>query len=105
METVKFLGISFRSAQHLLCFGMTIGALGLSIIAFVAGILTKRYEIPMFLYCFLGVLSLFISIIAVVKTKWGAFNGPIWSIDCFWYNGLLTIIYLGGATLCWHLAH
>lgn len=31
---------------------------------------------------------------AICKTNWGRNNGPVYSIDCIWFNGLLLCVYI-----------
>lgn len=101
MGTIEFLGITFRSAQHLEWFILTLVTLGANIyfiaVCWVSG---KRYTMPLAFCAISGGFSLFYSILAAIITDFGAVSGPIWSGDCIWYNALLSVIYILGAALC-----
>jgi len=104
MGTIEFLGIAFRSAQHLEWFVFTLITFGANIcfiaVCWASG---KRFKAPCAFCGVLGGLSFFYSILAAIITDFGAASGPVWSGDCIWYNALLAVIYVLGAALCGYL--
>ncbi len=93
MEATEFLGITFRSPQHMHWFVMSMGYLVIvlscvGIRSFLSGSFDKggllRWGI---------VYHLFTSLSAVVITKFGTINGPVYSRDCIWFNALMAALY------------
>lgn len=87
METVEFLGITFRSSGHLGYFLMNCFVL---LLFMVIGLFSRR-----FLEIVLPAMSLsyvFSSFIALVFTKGKNVVGP-YSPDCVWFNALMAIIF------------
>lgn len=101
MEAVEFCGITFRSALHLHHFIRMIIVLGASIAWLFLAIYRRHYEESVAGFvawlCFFGVLSFVASMKAISITKWGVLNGPMWSVDCIWFNALLGTIYFSCA--------
>ncbi len=61
----------------------------------------RLYDLPKFIGIAFGIPFLIISPMAAIKTKLGALNGPLWSVDCIWWNALV-----GGLILSlWALGH
>jgi hypothetical protein len=42
----------------------------------------------------------FTAVSAVFVTKLGTVNGPVYSVDCIWFNGLMVLVYL----IVWRIA-
>lgn len=97
MEAVEFLGITFRSSYHMQWFVMTMIIFGASWVLFGICLVCKCYGAPVIIWGILGIMSLSASMGAITKTKWGTVNGPVYSVDCIWYNGLLMVIYFSSA--------
>ncbi|KKR36716.1 MAG: hypothetical protein UW46_C0007G0022 [Candidatus Yanofskybacteria bacterium GW2011_GWF1_44_227] len=96
METTIFLGITFRSASHLIWFVQSMVILLVSMIYYARKIFTSSREIESFsgptfyLTAFHGITILQ----AIVHTRLGRINGPIYSVDCIWFNSLMVLVYL-----------
>lgn len=100
MEAVEFLGITFRSSYHVDWFIMTMTLFGASLLWSVICLLQRCYEGPVMIWFLLGIVSLATFMSAISQTKFGTINGPVWSVDCIWYNGLLAGIYFFCAGIC-----
>ena len=96
----EFLGIVFRSELHMMWFELTVGVLVLATIILCGFLFFKSYEFPIFIFGSLGVAFLCVSITSVGMTRFGTVNGENWSVDCIWYNALLSVIYFSEAWAC-----
>ncbi len=99
MEPYEFIGITFRSAEHAMWFKFTTSVMLLSVIFAVYRFRKKAYNAPAVLWFWLACSEFGFSTNAVHRTNFGEIDGPIWSSDCIWYNGLLAIVYLALALL------
>lgn len=100
MEAVALFGITFRSGYHLSWFLITMTLFGASVVCSVICLWQRCYSWPIEIWFFLGIMSLGTSLSAITVTHFGVINGPIWSMDCIWYNGLLAGIYFSCAGIC-----
>lgn len=94
MEAVELFGITFRSEHHLHWFIMTMMLFGASLLCAAICMWRKLYMGPFAIWGSLSFISFSTFMSAIVETKLGMVNGPVWSVDCIWYNGLLTALYL-----------
>jgi hypothetical protein len=90
METVKSL-LTFRSQEHLKWFIMSMfvffGSLYVLSIA--------HDDVPVFfLFRFCTITYAVVSLFAFVVTEGGKINGDVFSVDCIWFNALMSSVYL-----------
>ena len=99
MESVEFSGIVFRSTSHMLWFILTVSIFIILVVVILILLKFKRHNkgfLLLSVYAFIlsGGLHLTGFIIALIKTKGGAINGPRTSVDCIWYNGVMLFVIL-----------
>jgi hypothetical protein len=99
MGSVELWGISFRSVSHMHWFILSTGLLVGHVIIQLAVRFLRPGDGP---FNPTPVLSLhgIVIISAVIKTHFGTVNGPAYSVDCIWFNALMTLIHL----LIWRLS-
>jgi hypothetical protein len=97
MDSMQFLGISFRSAVHVYWFLFSKGILVSSVLAFIALVRWRRWrgtgpmpyrvwEYPLYLHA--GV-----TVLALGWTRGGSMESGSYSPDCIWWNALLAGLY------------
>lgn len=91
MEAVEFLGISFRSEQHLgwFVFSMLIFFISTATV-FISRVNDGRFKLFLVLFLY----HCLVSFIAIIITNFGAINSKSVSVDCIWFNGLMAVLYL-----------
>ena len=98
MESVEFIGITFRHAGHLGWFQISMFILLLTMFVISVGIYKKKYsEIYTILKAwlmFMGFFHSIISILAIFLTNFGAITCGDLSSDCIWFNALMAGIYV-----------
>jgi hypothetical protein len=102
-DPVTILGIAFRSGHHYWHFKVSTAVLGLTLFLAVLSHFEKRrgnnsFPLTGIALCW-GSMYAFLSMEAYRVTQGGTINGPMWSRDCIWFNGLLAIVYLGIAII------
>lgn len=103
INPVEFLGITFRSANHLWRFLLTAFVLVMATAVGIAMIIEKSFYAAAVFWSLLGCIFILVSVDAIQKTNWGAVNGSVYSVDCIWYNALLAGICFSGVVLCLRL--
>jgi hypothetical protein len=86
-QPVEFLGIVFRSSQHM------VWGVGTVLVTLVLIVLTTFFKKPKVFFFGGSFGYLAVAISAVIVTKWGTVNGPTYSVDCIWFNLLICVIY------------
>lgn len=99
MSSPKFLGITFRSANHMYWFRLNIIMLGACIIISAILVFLKVWSLAIPILIAFGTTSALTAITAIIVTRFGKENGPYYSKDCIWFNGLLAGIYFAGMCL------
>jgi hypothetical protein len=91
-ESVIHLGIHFRSVSHYHWFVGSMILLGLSLLCSVlemdkrpVDLMQSWWHWPVF--CHAGT-----SVTAIFVTHFGQVNGPIYSVDCIWFNALMSLM-------------
>lgn len=91
-ESVEWLDIVFRSPDHLIWFKMSLILFAGGFIAFLINFWKPRsswHKLP-------GSLAFFhltASFLAIIHTQGGTINGPVYSVDCIWFNALMGAIH------------
>lgn len=104
-ESIWFLGIGFRSESHLYWFqgSMTFAMASLALFAYcVRGapsddtrrLATIYWAITL---VFHALASITASVYAYKQIYWlgKSPNGPLFSLDCIWFNAMMTVVYVG----------
>lgn len=106
LEQVTFWGLSFRSASHMHWFQMSVVVFALSVLSLLVWFFFFRKSND-FLICPFVMWQLGFAIhvlqppIALIVTRGGTVNGPIYSVDCIWFNALMACIYFLGWRRLW----
>lgn len=98
METIEFWGIGFRSAIHLGWFQGTLIIFTATVVWFLANSIFLRKSITPSVSCvswkFMALFHIIVSFQAIVFTKGGMDNSATSSVDCIWFNALVSFVYL-----------
>jgi hypothetical protein len=71
----------------------TMTVLAISAIYSLVCITRRKTHKPLtYLWVSLGTSSVVTSAEAVAMTNFGTVNGPVYSVDCIWYNAVLAVI-------------
>jgi len=99
-EAPEFLGIVFRSQSHLGWFQFSMAVFGIGMITFGMVLLgcNSIRSMTRGFFPFMRIFHFTASILAVFMTRFGTMNGPIYSVNCIWFNFLMGTIY---CTLYW----
>lgn len=103
MEEIKFSGIKFRSYSHLSWFLLSLLAFLISWLWYMVTENSLPHYSRMLWLCFLlfhsgTAIGAIISVLTNCIKRLPV-NGIIYSIDCIWFNGLLSIVYCLQMTL------
>lgn len=100
MNIVQFLGIEFRSVEHLFWFKLSSATFLAYFVFFAARLIIKKFRKNFIFSVYVSIVSVLfcichfeVSIKAYSFTKGGQINGNLFSADCIWFNGLLAIVY------------
>lgn len=99
MDTIEFLGITFRSIQHMNWFIFTVISLIIIVIINLLFLTPMRRSLSLqilgtYIFMLSGAIHLIALLTALIKTKGGVINGPITSVDCIWFNGVMFFVVL-----------
>ena len=96
MEELSFWGITFRSSEHMAYFILYVCHLSVLAIVTVVWFFSKRSAQSrrniMALWLSTCTGPLLTSISAAFLTKFGTQNGPVFSVDCIWFNALVSAL-------------
>ncbi len=98
-ETVEFLGITFRSWSHVYRFIMSMTFLLTSLL-----LLACASRFLFFVSCGCVGMHLSTTVTASLATGFGHRNGPVYSVDCMWFNAALAVIHWGLFSIGWRWA-
>ena len=107
MEKPKFFGLTFRSAGHVLWFVLSLTGLAVTTLVAVALALYRRVgdggpsPIVVWQYPFWSHFG--VGVAAVILTRAGTRQYRSFSIDCIWWNALMTALYGAILLAAWRL--
>lgn len=92
---ISFCFIKFRSYEHLRWFVINTSLLSVTVAILLLNQIFGISLDPVLVIItsvFMGLIYMIISVCsAIVVIKLG--NGPIFSVDCIWFNGVISLIY------------
>ncbi len=94
MDTVEFLGVSFRSSTHIAYFLGTASVFINVGLIYAMWMLWGYYRAALGASLCLAGLEISVTAFAIYATAGGTLNGPLVSVDCIWYNELLARAHL-----------
>jgi hypothetical protein len=104
MHPIQWMGITFRSQGHLNWFLVCMFIFGITVLAFLIELYLNRkerksYFVVIGVWQFFGICYVVHSCCAILVTNFGKVNGPIYSTDCIWFNGVVAVIYFLAAII------
>ena len=108
MNSIEFFGIVFRSEQHLHWFFLTLIVFAVVVILLavfyvIASSAEMEYQGKWmqfsvelcFAFCFSSLFTTTAAILIAAANflRHMPVNGPVWSLDCIWFNALVAMIY------------
>ncbi len=95
MHPVEFLGIVFRSPQHLGWFTMSMTVFAAMVGVLILCRILRTGPAETLLVYAGGMLCghTLVALSAVIHTRFGELNGPVYSVDCIWFNTAMALAY------------
>jgi hypothetical protein len=96
MENPTFLGVNFRSTAHLVWFFLSLAAMAMSLPAAFWPILQRRIGIgpdPNAVLQYPLGAHLGVALLALILTRGGTREYRSYSVDCIWWNALMSAFY------------